>query len=169
MSNTVNAKRTLAQAGAWLLDQDGDGRLQLRGPGHLDGIDLSGSVTVIRVDHRATVTTANTVVEIEVPERHAPRLRKLVELIDRPPAPIHLPDETMTPAVPLGTSLLVCPHCQTRGRVTTRRTRVKRGVSGGKATGAILTGGWSLLATGLARKESVTQANCAACSSTWQF
>lgn len=64
---------------------------------------------------------------------------------------------------------LVCPHCQTKGSVHTKSVRQKKGVSGGKATAAIFTGGLSLLATGLSRKERVTQAHCDACNSTWVF
>jgi hypothetical protein len=66
-------------------------------------------------------------------------------------------------------SKLVCPHCQVSGKVRTERVKVKRGISGGKATGAVLTAGVSLLATGLARKEMVTQAHCGNCGSTWTF
>ena len=65
--------------------------------------------------------------------------------------------------------LLVCPHCQTKGSVETSAAKKKRGVSGAKATGAVLTLGWSLLATGLARKEKVTKAHCTACGSTWHY
>ncbi len=45
----------------------------------------------------------------------------------------------------------------------------KKGISGGKATGAILTGGVSLLATGLSRKEAATAATCGNCKSGWHF
>lgn len=64
---------------------------------------------------------------------------------------------------------LVCPHCQTRGRVATRRVRLKKGVSGGKVVGAFLTSGLSLLAVGLSRKEDVTEAECSNCGSVWHF
>ena len=64
---------------------------------------------------------------------------------------------------------LFCPHCQTKGKVHTMPVNRKRGVSGGKATGALLTGGLSLLATGLSRKEQATQAHCDNCNSTWDF
>lgn len=64
---------------------------------------------------------------------------------------------------------IVCPHCQTRGSVYVQGVTHKKGISGGKATGALLTGGLSLLATGLSRKESLTQAHCSNCSSTWVF
>jgi hypothetical protein len=64
---------------------------------------------------------------------------------------------------------MVCPHCQTRGRVTTQSIRQKKGISGGKATGAVLTGGVSILATGLSRKESATKAACGSCHASWVF
>ncbi len=66
-------------------------------------------------------------------------------------------------------SQLVCPHCGVKGQVHTEQTKVKQGVSGGKATGAILTGGVSLLAFGLSRKQKATKANCKNCKSEWMF
>ena len=68
----------------------------------------------------------------------------------------------------LNTSL-VCPHCQSRGTVRIKLVKRKKGISGAKATGAILTLGWSMLATGLSRKETQTQAHCEQCNSTWDF
>src|SRR5674476_203165 len=56
-----------------------------------------------------------------------------------------------------GAGQMVCPHCQVRGQVHTKRVKVKRGISGGKATGAWLTGGVSLWVTGLSHKEKTTQ------------
>jgi hypothetical protein len=64
---------------------------------------------------------------------------------------------------------IVCPQCQKRGSVRTKNVSMKRGISGGKATGAILTGGLSLLATGLSRKEDATEAKCSNCGSVWHF
>jgi hypothetical protein len=64
---------------------------------------------------------------------------------------------------------IICPHCQTRGTVRTKAIKKKAGISGGKATAALLTGGVSLLATGLARKEALTQAHCENCNSVWSF
>ena len=66
-------------------------------------------------------------------------------------------------------SALVCPHCQTRGQVHTKSMKRKKGISGGKVVGGLLTGGISLLATGLSRKEQATQAHCDNCKSTWDF
>lgn len=64
---------------------------------------------------------------------------------------------------------MVCPHCQAKGVVRTKSVKQKRGVSGTKATAALLTGGVSLLATGLSRKESLTEAYCENCKSIWHF
>ncbi len=64
---------------------------------------------------------------------------------------------------------LVCPHCQTIGQVRTKPIEQKKGISGGKATAAVLTGGVSMLATGLSRSEANTQAHCMNCESTWVF
>lgn len=64
---------------------------------------------------------------------------------------------------------LVCPHCQTKGMVWVEQIKVKKGISGGKATAALLTGGLSLLATGLSKKGLVTKATCKNCSMTWHF
>ena len=64
---------------------------------------------------------------------------------------------------------MICPHCQTKGSIRTKPTKLKKGISGGKATAAILTGGVSMLATGLSRKVSGTQAHCENCNATWIF
>jgi uncharacterized OB-fold protein len=64
---------------------------------------------------------------------------------------------------------MICPHCQTKGSVQTERTKMKQGISGGKATGALLTLGVSMLATGLSRKQKVTRAKCTNCGSEWVF
>lgn len=70
---------------------------------------------------------------------------------------------------PVPNAAMICPHCQVKGEVSTRQVKVKIGVSGGKATGAVLTGGLSVLATGLSRKAVVTQAHCGNCGSGWTF
>lgn len=64
---------------------------------------------------------------------------------------------------------LVCPHCQTKGQIHAIPKKRKKGISGAKATGAILTFGFSMLATGLSRKETLTQAHCDNCDMTWDF
>lgn len=64
---------------------------------------------------------------------------------------------------------LVCPHCHEKGHVRSTHIQRKGGVSGRKATAALLTGGASLIAVGLSRKESLTQAHCDHCGSTWEF
>ncbi|MBW2673815.1 MAG: hypothetical protein JRD89_10445 [Deltaproteobacteria bacterium] len=68
-----------------------------------------------------------------------------------------------------GSAAMACPHCQAQGTVNTRRVKQKKGVSGGKATAAVLTGGVSILATGLSRKEKATRAHCTNCGNTWYF
>ncbi len=64
---------------------------------------------------------------------------------------------------------ITCPHCHQKGGVRTKMVDRKKGISGAKATGAILTGGLSLFATGLSRKEEMTQAHCNKCNSTWDY
>jgi hypothetical protein len=64
---------------------------------------------------------------------------------------------------------MICPHCQTKGQIRSKLVDKKKGISGGKATAAVLTGGLSTLATGLSRHEEVTQARCGNCKSLWSF
>jgi hypothetical protein len=64
---------------------------------------------------------------------------------------------------------MVCPHCQTKGKIRTKSVKQKKGISGGKAVAGFMTVGISLLAVGLSRKEKVTQAHCDNCGSTWYF
>jgi len=64
---------------------------------------------------------------------------------------------------------IICAQCQTQGTVHTQPIKQKVGISGGKATAAILTGGVSMLATGLSRKQKLTEAWCSKCQSTWHF
>jgi transcription elongation factor Elf1 len=64
---------------------------------------------------------------------------------------------------------MVCPHCQTPGTVRTMMIKQKKGISGGKAVGALFTGGLSILATGLSRKEKNTKAHCENCGADWVF
>lgn len=63
-------------------------------------------------------------------------------------------------------SQLICPHCQQKGAVTTRSVTRKKGISGGKATAAVITGVLSVFVTGLSRKEAETEAKC---GSKWYF
>ena len=62
---------------------------------------------------------------------------------------------------------LVCPHCQAAGGVTRRVVQKKKGISGGKATAALFTGGASMLATGLSRKEGASVLSCSNCGMEW--
>lgn len=65
--------------------------------------------------------------------------------------------------------VLVCPHCQTKGKVRTKPVERKKGISGGKVAAAVLLSPLTLLATGLSRTEKATQAHCDNCASTWDF
>lgn len=62
---------------------------------------------------------------------------------------------------------VICPYCETKGQVRMRTKQQKKGISGGKAVGAVFTGGASLLVTGISRREKGTQAHCCKCSTTW--
>lgn len=65
--------------------------------------------------------------------------------------------------------VMICPHCQTKGQVHTMEVTRKKGISGGKATAALLTGGLSLIGTGLSKKQKITQAHCDNCNMTWDI
>lgn len=62
---------------------------------------------------------------------------------------------------------MTCPHCGTTGGVHREAERAKRGIHGGKATAGILTGGLSLIGTGLSRKVKTTRLHCDNCGTTW--
>jgi hypothetical protein len=64
---------------------------------------------------------------------------------------------------------IVCPHCHAQGYTTTEPVKLKKGISGGKATAALFTGGVPLLFVGLSRKEQSTKAHCSYCGSAWHF
>lgn len=64
---------------------------------------------------------------------------------------------------------LVCPHCQTRGEVRTKRIDRSVGVSGAKVAAAVLFSPLLLFFTGIGRREGATRATCDRCSSTWTF
>ena len=69
----------------------------------------------------------------------------------------------------LASTNMICPHCQTKGSVTTQQIKKKVGVSGGKATAGILTCGLSLFAVGLSRKAQITEATCSNCGQVWYY
>lgn len=81
----------------------------------------------------------------------------------------HGPMKRASATTPPATSrpAIVCPHCQVKGQVATSQVKQKKGISGAKATGAVLSGGLSILGTGLSRKEKVTQMHCRNCGTTW--
>lgn len=65
--------------------------------------------------------------------------------------------------------MLKCPHCDEKGGVRTKGANERKGISGGKAVGGLLTGGLSLVATGISRREKLTKAFCEKCRSSWSF
>jgi hypothetical protein len=65
-------------------------------------------------------------------------------------------------------SAMVCPHCHA-GPVRTRDCNSKEGVNGDKVTAALLTGGVSMLFTGLSRNVNRTAARCENCKNSWRF
>jgi len=60
-----------------------------------------------------------------------------------------------------------CPHCGMIGHVTVTEVDRKQGLSGGKATAGLLTGGASLFAVGLSRKQKMRHLTCSNCSMEW--
>lgn len=62
---------------------------------------------------------------------------------------------------------MICPHCHVKGTVRIRNTRRNMGVHGGKLSAALLTGGASILVTGLSRKENAVKARCIRCGEQW--
>ena len=66
-------------------------------------------------------------------------------------------------------SKMLCQQCGEKGFIHTKITTRKVGVSGGKATAALLTAGLSLFAFGLSRKQNSTEAYCGNCNSNWYF
>jgi hypothetical protein len=70
---------------------------------------------------------------------------------------------------PVGDAAIVCPYCQKRGQVSTRRVKVKTGFSTAKASFAVVTFGITTLATGLAKKGYITKARCGHCWSHWEY
>ena len=92
------------------------------------------------------------------------------KFLDEPYCLIHGPSrrtQASSPPVARGDAAIMCPHCQTRGRVHSSVVKQKKGISGGKATAAVFTAGFSMLGTGLSRKERVTELRCGNCGTMW--
>jgi DNA-directed RNA polymerase subunit RPC12/RpoP len=66
-----------------------------------------------------------------------------------------------------GNDYIICPYCHLSGFVTTAKGKVKDGLSGGKILAAILTLGFTLLLTGLSRKQDATKLHCGHCGMEW--
>lgn len=63
-----------------------------------------------------------------------------------------------------GQKKIKCQFCQETGFVTIAIVPRKKGISGTKATGAVLTGGMSVILTGLSQRGQVAQLTCSNCS-----
>jgi transcription elongation factor Elf1 len=99
----------------------------------------------------------------QAPEKEKPRLDRMLDSMKRSyKASLEANRGPINPKIE-------CPQCHNVGAVAVRSAKQKVGVSGGKATGAVLTGGVSLIATGLSRKQRVSQAHCGNCGSDWTF
>lgn len=66
-----------------------------------------------------------------------------------------------------GAEKIRCPHCGEVGHVTGSSQVRAKGISGGKAAGAVATGGLSVFALGLSKNERVRQLECSNCNSRW--
>lgn len=66
-----------------------------------------------------------------------------------------------------GIEEVVCPHCHERGHVTAKVVTRGKGVSGGKATAGLLTGGLSLPFAGLSKNQEVKRLTCGNCHMSW--
>lgn len=76
------------------------------------------------------------------------------------------PELTFGPLYPA----VICPHCRVKGQVRIKERKVNGGISGAKAAGAVLTGGASVLVTGLSKKsEGVSEAHCGNCQVSWRL
>jgi hypothetical protein len=64
---------------------------------------------------------------------------------------------------------MICPHCKTKGQINTKKVDLTKGISGGKAVAGLVTGGLSILAVGISRKETQTEARCGKCGNVWHF
>ena len=102
-----------------------------------------------------------------VPLAQVPGVQGLQLQVAPPPPPSIIPHVQQQQGH--GRGAMICPHCHAQGHIRTKHIKQKKGISGGKATAAVLTGGLSLLAVGLSRKEKATQAHCGNCGNSWVF
>ena len=64
--------------------------------------------------------------------------------------------------------MLVCPHCQYKGKVRTKIGKYNSGLSGGKILLALFTAGISLIFTGLSKFDEVAFFHCDNCNTDWR-
>ncbi|HLR83394.1 MAG TPA: hypothetical protein VK059_00510 [Nocardioidaceae bacterium] len=66
-----------------------------------------------------------------------------------------------------GADKIICEHCGERGQVTVRVVTRGKGISGGKATAGLMTGGLSLPLAGLSKNQQVRHLTCGNCGMAW--
>jgi hypothetical protein len=64
--------------------------------------------------------------------------------------------------------LLVCPHCQSQGKVRSKIGKYNSGLSGGKILLALFTLGITLIFTGISKFDTVTFFHCDNCNTDWR-
>lgn len=101
------------------------------------------------------------------PKEHAKALEKIAEVHAMHAQEAAIAEAREARLNPTGQ--IICPHCHVKGKVALKAVDRKKGISGGKATGALLTGGISLVFTGLSRYETETEATCGNCRAAWHF
>jgi len=78
-----------------------------------------------------------------------------------------VPEAVQAIAVPVQTGRANCQYCNGIGTVVVQQVKRKKGVSPGKIAGAVVTGGISLVGTGVAKKVWMNQLTCTACQMKW--
>lgn len=71
-----------------------------------------------------------------------------------------------TSGTPTGDAAIMCPHCQTRGLVASKRVKRQVGVDGAKL-GRAIHGSADGALGGVGRRENVTELSCGHCKMKW--
>lgn len=64
-------------------------------------------------------------------------------------------------------SKMTCQHCRTSGSISAKPVTVKDGISGGRAAAGVVTGGASVLVTGLSQRKNQLRYVCGTCGGSW--
>ena len=78
-----------------------------------------------------------------------------------------VPATVQASATPVQTGRANCQYCNGVGTVVVQQMKRKKGVSPGKIAGAVVTGGISLVGTGVAKKVWMNQLTCTAWQMRW--